>query len=181
MTLSFNRRIERPAFMNIAGFNLLIDPSLFVTSNTRIRPSFTNALRLTYQLRSFLLAVEVNKTRGAISFYNTVDKEQNLQTSTPINFDSMSGVLITMSFPVKVGKLWKMNWNLDGAYKKVTDASNRPLPFEKGVFNATAQLTNVFELGNSWTANIDGRYMKNSVTRVRLPSVCKILLPQVVF
>ncbi|RKR07814.1 outer membrane receptor protein involved in Fe transport [Maribacter vaceletii] len=164
MTLSFNRRIERPAFMKIAGFNLLIDPSLFVTSNTRIRPSFTNAIRLTYQLRSFLLAVEVNKTRGAISFYNTVDKEQNLQTSTPINFDSMSGVLITMSFPVKVSKLWKMNWNLDGAYKKVKDASNRPLPFEKGVIGVTAQLTNVFELGNSWTANIDGRYMSPFIT-----------------
>jgi len=159
LTLSFNRRIERPAFMNIAGFNLLIDPSLFVTSNTRIRPSFTNALRLAYQLRSILLAIEINKTKGAISFYNTVDKQQNLQTSTPINFDSMSGVLITMSFPVKIGKMWKMTWNLDGAYKKVRDASNRPLPFEKGIFSVTAQLTNVFELGNSWTANIDGRYM----------------------
>ena len=159
LTLSFNRRIERPAFMNIAGFNLLIDPSLFVTSNTRLRPSFTNALRLAYQLRSFLLAIEVNKTKGAISFYNTVDKQQNLQTSTPINFDSMSGVLITMSFPVKIGNIWKMNWNLDGAYKKVKDASNRPLPFEKDMFSVTAQLSNVFELGNSWTANIDGRYM----------------------
>ncbi|SEC75381.1 Outer membrane receptor proteins, mostly Fe transport, partial [Maribacter dokdonensis] len=159
LTLSFNRRIERPAFMNIAGFNLLIDPSLFVTSNTRIRSSFTNALRLAYQLRSFLVTIEVNTTKGAISFYNTVDKQQNLQTSTPINFDSMSGLLITMSIPIKIGKIWKMNWNLDGAYKKVKDASNRPLPFEKGIFSVTAQLTNVFELGNSWSANIDGRYM----------------------
>ena len=48
---------------------------------------------------------------------------------------------------------------MDGAYKKVKDASNRPLPFEKGIFTVTAQLTNVFELGSSWTANIDGRYM----------------------
>ncbi|CAM3576245.1 TonB-dependent receptor family protein [Zobellia roscoffensis] len=157
-TLSFNRRIERPVFMNLAGFYLLIDPSLFVTSNTRIRPSFTNAVRLAYNYRSFLIAFEVNRTKGAISFYNTVDKEKNLQTSTPINFDSMDGLMLTMSFPIKLGKFWTMNWNLDGAYKKVKDASNRPLPFEKGLFTVTAQLSNVFDFGNSWSANIDGRY-----------------------
>ncbi|MRI01387.1 outer membrane beta-barrel protein [Kriegella sp. EG-1] len=159
LTLSFNRRIERPAFWNLAGFYLLMDPSLFVTSNTRIRPSFTNAARLAFTQGSFLIAFEVNRTKGAISFYNTVNKEQNLQTSIPINFDYMDGLLLSMSFPIKVGKLWKMNWNLDGAYKKVKDASNRPLPFEKDLFTITAQLTNVFELGNSWTANVDGRYM----------------------
>lgn len=159
LTLSFNRRIERPAFWNLAGFYLLIDPSLFVTSNTRIRPSFTNAARLAFNQGSFLIAFEVNRTKGAISFYNTVDKEQNLQTSIPINFDSLDGLLLSMSFPIKISKLWKMNWNLDGAYKKVKDASNRPLPFEKDLFTITAQLTNVFELGRSWTANIDGRYM----------------------
>lgn len=159
LTLSFNRRIERPAFMNLAGFYLFIDPSLFVTSNTRIRPSFTNAARLAYNHRSFLIAFEINRTQGAISFYNTVDKQRNLQTSFPINFDSMDGYLMSMSFPIKIGRIWKMNWNLDGSYKKVKDASNRPLPFEKGLFTVTAQLANVFELGNSWTANIDGRYM----------------------
>ncbi|WP_405414072.1 outer membrane beta-barrel protein [Maribacter sp. Asnod1-A12] len=159
LTLSLNRRIERPAFWNLAGFYLLIDPSLFVTSNTRIRPSFTNAARLAFNQGSFLVAFEVNRTKGAISFYNTVNKEQNLQTSIPINFDSMDGLLLSMSFPIKINKLWKMNWNLDGAYKNVKDVSNRPLPFEKDLFTITAQLTNVFELGKSWTANIDGRYM----------------------
>ncbi|MEQ8218960.1 MAG: outer membrane beta-barrel protein [Arenibacter sp.] len=159
LSLSLNRRIERPSFMNLTGYNLLMDPSLLVTSNTRIRPSFTNAVRLVYNHRSFLMAFEINRTQGAISFYNTVDKESNLQTSIPINFDSMEGVLLSLSFPIKISNFWKMNWNLDGAYKKVKDASNRPLPFEKAMFTATVQLNNVFELGNSWTANIDGRYM----------------------
>ncbi|MDB2606900.1 outer membrane beta-barrel protein [Zobellia sp.] len=159
LTLSINRRIERPSFSSLAGFYLLIDPSLFVTSNTRIRPSFTNAARLAYNVRSFIVALEISRTQGTISFYNTVDKERGLQTSTPINFDRMNTYLVSTSFPVKIGKFWKMNWNLDGAYKKVEDASNHPLPFEKGVFTVTAQLANVFELGKSWTANIDGRYM----------------------
>ncbi len=159
LTLSFNRRIERPTFFSLAGFNLLLDPSLLVRSNTRIRPSFTNAVRLAYNHRSFLISLEINRVKGAIAFYNTVDKERGLQTSTPINFDQMDGLLLNMAFPLKIGKIWKMNWNLDGAYKKVKDESNRSLPFEKGIFTITAQLTNVFELGSSWTANIDGRYM----------------------
>ncbi|MBT9190267.1 outer membrane beta-barrel family protein [Zobellia russellii] len=159
LTLSFNRRIERPAFFHLAAFYLLIDPSLLVSTNTRLRPAFTDAVRLAYNQRSFLVAFEVNRTKGAISFYNTVDKEQGLQTSTPINFDNMNGYLLSTSFPIKISKIWKMNWNLDGAYKKVKDYTNRPLPFKKGLFTLTAQLNNVFELGNSLTANIDGRYM----------------------
>ncbi|MEO9891354.1 outer membrane beta-barrel family protein [Aurantibacter sp.] len=159
MTLSYNRRIERPAFFHLAAFYLLIDPSLYVSSNTRLRPAFADAVRLAYNQGSFLVAIEINRTKGAISFYNTVDKEMGLQTSTPINFDRMNGYLLTTSFPIKLSNFWKMNWNLDGAYKKVKDTSNRPLPFEKGLFTVTAQLNNVFELGNSWTANIDGRYM----------------------
>jgi hypothetical protein len=71
----------------------------------------------------------------------------------------MDGFLLNMSFPIKINKIWKMNWNLDGAYKKVKDASNRPLTFEKDLFTVMAQLANVFKLTNSWTASIDGRYM----------------------
>ncbi|MDO6436648.1 TonB-dependent receptor [Cyclobacterium sp. 1_MG-2023] len=159
LNLAFNRRIERPSYYNLAGFYVLIDPTLFASSNTRIRPSFTNAYRLTYNYGYFLIAVEINRTVGAIAFYNTVDKERNLQISIPTNFDQMDGYLINISFPIKIDDFWDMNWNLDGAYKKVIDASNRPLPFEKGLFTFTAQLSNSFDLGNSWTANIDGRYM----------------------
>tara|TARA_R110001592_G_scaffold148471_5_gene373451 strand:+ start:25816 stop:28194 length:2379 start_codon:yes stop_codon:yes gene_type:complete len=159
LTMSFNRRIERPSFHNLAGYYVLIDPTLFASSNTRIRPSFTNAYRLAYNHGSFLIAVEINRTIGAIAFYNTVDKERNLQISIPTNFDRMDGYLINTSFPIKIGEIWDMNWNLDVAYKKVIDASNRSQPFEKGLFTFTAQLTNVFDLGNSWTANIDARYM----------------------
>ncbi|MRI02490.1 outer membrane beta-barrel protein [Kriegella sp. EG-1] len=159
VTASFNRRIERPDFLMLVGYYVLIDPSLTVFSNTRLRPSFTNSARLAYNHRSFLIAFEINRTVGAISWYNTVDKESGVQTSTPINFDRMDGLLLSMSFPVKIGEIWKMNWNLDGAYKKVKDASNRPLPFEKGLITVTAQLTNIFEFGNSWTANVDVRYI----------------------
>lgn len=159
LTLSFNRRIDRPDFTSLAGYYAMLDPSLIVTSNTRLRPSFTNAIRLAYNYRSFLVSAEVNRTKGAIAFYNTVIKEDNVQISIPINFDSMAGILLSASFPIKVGRIWTMNWYWEGAYNNVKDASNRPLPFEKGLFTTTVQLNNVFEFGNSWTANLDGRYM----------------------
>lgn len=161
LTVSFNRRIDRPDFTSLAGYYTLLDPGLIVTSNTRLRPSFTNAIRLAYNYRSFLVSVEVNRTKGAIAFYNTVIKENNEQLSKPINFDRMDGLLLSTSFPFKAGKIWTMNWYLEGAYKHVTDVSNRPLPFEKGLFSVTAQLNTIFNLGNSWTASLDGRYMSS--------------------
>lgn len=159
LALSFNRRINRPSFFHLARFYALIDPNLFVSSNTRLRPAFTNALRLAYQKRNFILALEINRTLGAIEWHNTVDKARNLQYAQPINFDEMESLLLNLSFPLAVGEFWTANWNIQGAYNRVTDASNRALPFRKSLFTATIQLNNTFILGNDWTVSLGGRYM----------------------
>ena len=159
ITLSFNRRINRPSFFLLARFYALIDPNLFVSSNTRLRPAFTNALRLAYQENNTIFSVEINRTLGAIAFYNTVDKARNLQYSQPINFDKMESILLNLSFPMVFGGFWTANWNIQGALNVVTDSSNRPLPFNGGVPTITIQLNNNFNLGKNWTASLGGRYM----------------------
>ena len=159
LNLSFNRRTNRAPFWMIAGFFGLFDPSLVVYANTQLRPSFTNAIRLAFQKRSFLWSIEANRTKGSISFYNTVDKENHRQTSIPTNFDRMDQIAMNINFPIYLTSFWETSVNLSGSYNYVEDSSNRPLPFKIELFSYALQLNNSFNMGSQWTANIDARHL----------------------
>ncbi len=157
--LGFNRSITRPSFFHLTSFLVLLDPSLLVFSNPRLRPTFTNNFKISWQRNSAILSLGYLRRKDLINFYNTVDKENHLQISTPINFDRESIIEANLSFPVSPAHWWQMNWNLNGLYHKVQDASSRPAVFKKDIFTYSVQFNSSFLFVNDWTASIDGRYM----------------------
>jgi hypothetical protein len=157
--LGFNRSITRPSFFHLTSFLVLFDPSLIVFSNPRLRPTFTNNFKISWQRNSAILSLGYLRRKDLINWYNTVDKENHLQISTPINFDRESIIEANLSFPVSTAPWWQMNWNFGGLYHKVHDASSRPAVFKKDIFTYSVQFNSSFLLANEWTASIDGRYM----------------------
>lgn len=159
INLSFNRRTNRPNYNNLVAYQLFLDPTLYVNSNVTLRPAFTNALRLSYRYKSILSSLEMNRTRNAISFYNTVDKEQGVQISTPINYDKMESVVANVSLPIYVTKWYEANVTLTSGYYRVFDSSNRPLPIDIDIWSHNLQVNNTFQFGRGFTANLGGRYL----------------------
>lgn len=154
----FNRTITRPGFFHLSSFLSIFDPSLIVYSNPQLRPAFTNTFRVSWQRNSVILSLDYLRRKNQINWYNTVDKANNLQTSTPINFDQENIVEANLSLPLSPANWWEMNWTLDASYQKVKDASNRPAVFEKDIFTYYVQFNSSFLLENNWTASINGRY-----------------------
>lgn len=157
--LGFNRSITRPSFFHLTSFLVLFDPSLMVFSNPRLRPTFTNNFKISWQRNSAILSLGYLQRKDLINFYNTVDKENHLQISMPINFDRESILEANLSFPLSPARWWQMNWNLNGLYHKVQDSSSRPAVFKKEIFTYSVQFNSSFLFANDWTASIDGRYM----------------------
>lgn len=158
LQIAFNRAISRPPFFNLTSFLIILDSSLTVYANPRLRPSFTNTLKISYGHRSLILSLAYLWRKGEVYFYNTVDKTKHLQTSVPVNLDIENMIEANLSFPVSVAKWWKMNWNLNGLYHVVKDETNHPVKFQNSIFTGTVQLNNSFRLGTGWTSSIDGRY-----------------------
>jgi hypothetical protein len=159
INISFNRRTNRPNYGNLVAYQLFLDPTLYVGSNVTLRPAFTNSLRLSYRYKSILTSVEANRTINAISFYNTVDKERGVQTSTPINFDKMESLIANVSFPIYYKSWYECNATLTSGLYRVADASNRPLPFDENILSHNIQVNNTFDFGSGWRANLGGRYL----------------------
>lgn len=158
LQFAFNRSITRPPFFNLTSFLIILDSSLTVYANPRLRPAFTNTFKITYGQKSIILSLAYLWRKGQVYFYNTVDKAKHLQTSVPVNLDVEHIIEANLSFSVSLAKWWKTNWNLNGFYHIVKDVSSHPVMFQSNIFTTSVQLNNSFRLGNNWTASLDGRY-----------------------
>lgn len=159
INLSFNRRTNRPNYASLVAFQLFLDPTLYGSSNVTLRPAFTNALRLSYRYKSILSGIEMNRTKNAIAFYNTVDKERGIQISTPINYDKMESIVANVSFPIYFTNWYEANATMTSGYYRVFDASSRSLPIDINIISHNLQVNNTFKFAKGLTANLGGRYL----------------------
>ncbi|MBB1284588.1 TonB-dependent receptor [Flavisolibacter sp. BT320] len=158
LQFAFNRAISRPPFFNLTSFLIILDSSLVVYANPRLRPAFTNTFKLSYGQKAFIFSLAYLRRRGQVYFLNTVDKAKHLQTSVPTNLDLENIWEANLSFSASPAGWWKTVWNLTGVYHRVKDASSHPVPFRNSLYTLFVQLNNSFRLGRGWTASLDGRY-----------------------
>jgi hypothetical protein len=154
----FNRSITRPSFNSLTSFLIIFDPSLTVYANPQLRPTFTNAIKLSWQHRSVIWSLGYLDRKDQIYFYNTVDKENDLQTSKPTNLDNEDIIETSLTFPLNPFRWWETNWNLNAFYHDVKDASSHVIKFEQHIFTYAIQVNSTFLLNKGWSIGMDGMY-----------------------
>lgn len=162
--LSFNRSITRPSFGSLTAFVVMFDPSLVVYSNPQLRPTFANNLKLSWQHHSVIWSLSWFNRKNQIYYYNTVDKANNLQTSTPTNLDDDNIIETSLTIPINAFSWWETNLNLNALYHKVKDASSHPVLFQTDIFTYALQLNSTFLLGKKWSISMDGMYRSHFLT-----------------
>ncbi len=156
--LAFNRSITRPSFFSLTSFLIMFDPSLIVFANPQLMPTFTNAVKASWQHQVVIWSLGFLNRKNQIYFYNTVDKENHLQTSTPTNLDNENIIETSLTIPFNPFRWWEMSWNLNAFYHKVKDASSHPIMFENDIINYAVQVNSTFLLQKGWSIGMDGMY-----------------------
>ncbi len=159
LQLTYNRTITRPSFTNLASYFLFFDPTTTFQSNPQLQPVFTNTLRFSLQRRSAILSLAYYRAKNTFYNFDTVLKEEHLQTSTPKNLDRSDILECSLSFPMALTPWWETTWSLTGAYTRLEDKSNRLAPFSAELFSYVLQFNSAFSFGKGWSTNFDGRYM----------------------
>ncbi len=160
LQISYNRRITRPRYNQLASHFVFIDPSIVSTGNPLLRPAFTNAVKLTYQRRSIYFSLEGNRNSNYIFYYNTVDKASDFQTSITHNFTRYDIASATLSFPIHPVHWSDITITAIGQYREIEDR-NRTVPFSTNRTNLILQYNQVFRLGKSWSADFNAMRLKN--------------------
>lgn len=119
--LSYNRRITRPSYTEIAPFVFFMDPNTYFTGNPALRPTLSNKIQAGYTFdERFIFNLSYSHDRHFIaSFQATTEPETNLVYFRSKNLDRFHTWSATASFPLNPTKWWQIQNNLVGSYQQI--------------------------------------------------------------
>jgi hypothetical protein len=120
INFSFNRRITRPTFNNMAPFIIFVDPNTFLSGNAALRPAISNAYKTDYSFKKLIFSLAYTDTKNAFSMFQPqVDSVTNKVVSRAenMNGDKLASALI--SLPVTINSWWNMQNSVMGIWQQL--------------------------------------------------------------
>lgn len=160
---SYARRITRPTFNDLAPFVFFVDPKTFLSGNSDLNPAISDALKLDYTHKQWLISLQYSYTKDAIApFQPILNESTNEQTFSTQNLSYFRSYFINTSFPLFFAPWWELRTNLLGKYQvfKTSHYEDNPTLNSYGF---TANLTNSIDLPREFSLEIAGSYESRSV------------------
>jgi len=164
-TVSYSRRIDRPAYQDLNPFELKLDEYTFRKGNTNLRPQFTNSISVTnvfkYKLTSTLTYSHVSDVFTQI--VDTLDKSKAFITKN--NLATQNIVSLNVSYPFTY-KAYTMFVNLNTFYSHYTadfGGGNRNIDLDVFSYNLYMQHSLKLDKKKIWTAELSGFYNAPSI------------------
>ena len=161
LQLSYNRRIRRPSFRQLAPFFIFTDPTTIITGNPQLQPAISDAVRIAYQWKSLQWSADYTYIDDPIGAWQPrVNTENNTQILQPKNLIDSHVATSTVSFPIYVKDWWEIrsSWTAQWAqFRDIVDGEEYTLANWSWYMNGSS----VFKLPRKYTLEISGRYFSN--------------------
>ncbi len=155
---AYSRRITRPAYTQLAPFQIFFDPFTFVAGNPALQPAITDAVKLEYKFKTYFFSLQYSYDDNAIArFVPIIDAETNESFTTSINMDYKNTVSFLATLPFYIGNWWEMQNNLIVSWQELNfDYTGEAVTFSQKSF--TFNTTQIFKLPKNFTIEISGFY-----------------------
>jgi hypothetical protein len=156
INLSYNRRINRPTFNNLAPFLIFMDPNTFLSGNAALQPSISDALKVDYLWKRMSFSSSYTYDNNTIAnFQNRIDASTNKQYLIAQNLNRTQSVNATVSIPMAPAKWWFAQLNLVGIWQQV-DADYLDAPVTVRQLNYSFSGFQSFTLPKQYSAELSG-------------------------
>ncbi|WP_143822086.1 outer membrane beta-barrel protein [Mucilaginibacter pedocola] len=156
--LSYNRRISRPSFSDLASYVTYNGPQSVNTGNPNLKSTITNAIRLGYRRAGYSASVSYSRDNNPIARYQSVYTPDSLQMAvSPQNLRYQNNLLLQLSAPVRVSNWWDMNYDISGGWRKFA-LDYTPVPAQKTYFAYNLHGTQLFKLSPDLSLEVSGYY-----------------------
>lgn len=133
-SLSYVKRIRRPAFYELSDYSAYSSPFLYNRGNPNLVPTLTDELSLLTTYKNYSLAVEYSYIKNSIyEDYRLSDFNPNVVEKTIRNFDDFQKLKLTFSAYYKIG-IWrpKATFSLIKQFGEGVFEQNKPI-FSAGI------------------------------------------------
>ncbi len=125
VSASYNRRITRPSFNDMAPFLYFLDPYTFFTGSTALQPSIMNALKMDVTYKSVLASFQYAWEDSSIArFQNRIIPGENVQILFPTNLSDTRTVTALLAAPVVLADWWSTQNSVMTIWQQVDGPRN---------------------------------------------------------
>ena len=163
LNFSYSRRINRPAFTDLAPFTVFVDPTTFITGNSALQPSLADGVKVDYLFKKYVLSVGYTYEANTIGDFQTeVDVANNKTYLIGKNLKSTNTINASLSLPVAITHWWSSQINLSSTWQKVqSDYKSKPIEIVNINYNISGFQT--FALPKKFAAEISGFFQSPSL------------------
>ncbi|NTS40393.1 TonB-dependent receptor [Flavisolibacter sp. BT320] len=159
VNLSYNRRITRPTFNNMAPFVYFVDPNTFFSGNAALQPATANSVKGDFILKRAVFSLSYTAEKNTITnFTPQVDPASNKQTLVAENQKGRKLISASITLPITVTGWWNMQNNLSGN-KMDLDAQYKGAPLSIKALNLVISSTQSFTLPQNFTTELSAFYL----------------------
>ncbi len=161
-SLSYSRRIDRPAYQDLNPFEFKLDEYTFQKGNTQLIPQYTNSFSVTHSYK-YKLTTTLNYSHVKDVFTQLIDTaEKSKSFITKKNLATQDIVSVNVSYPFQY-KWYSVftNVNMNYSRYKANFGAGRTIDLDAAAFNIYMQHS--FKLGKGYTGEISGWYNSPSI------------------
>lgn len=166
INLSFNTRINRPAFTDLAPFTYFLDAKTVITGNPALQASITNTIKADYIFKSYLFSISYSVEDHALTgFQVQIDSSTLTTIVTPQNVENQKFISAVISLPAKINYWWTMQFNITGQWQQV-NAIYKKEPVRLSYANVNIYGSEQFKLPKKFALELSGFYQSKSLSGI---------------
>lgn len=173
LEVSYNKRVDRPAFQDLNPFELVLDELSYIKGNPFLRPQFSNTAKLSHVFRKVLTtSFSYTDLRDYIVRYrDTIQAGKTFETN--INIAHQYTYNLSTTLQLSPFKWWSFYYTVGLFHQRVSGlAGTGRVPVEMSNNFWSISGSNTFNFAKSWNAEITGFYNSS------FPDIPAIVSPQ---
>ncbi len=156
-SLTYSRRIDRPAYKDLNPFEFKLDEYTFMKGNVNLRPQYTNSFGISH-IRNFKLNIAVNYSHVTDMFTSIMDTvEKSKAFVSKRNLATQDIVSLSINYPF-VYKSYMLFTNVSTNYSKYKADFGTGREVDLNAFGFTFFAQNSLKFAKTWTAEVSGFY-----------------------
>jgi outer membrane receptor protein involved in Fe transport len=165
INLTYNRRITRPSYDDLAPFFVFYDPNTYISGNPALFPAISDAIQGNYTFKdTYIFSLKYTQSRNVIA---TLQPHLNPATNQiyyyPENMARQNTLSLTTSLPIAITSWWQSQNNLTGLYQNLTTTYQRQ-PINQKVYTLQLTSSHTIKLPRRFSAEVTGFYQSPSVS-----------------
>lgn len=162
LNLSVSKRINRPAFTDLAPFTFFVDIDQAFQGNVQLKPSYTTNLETSYRYKDILITAQYSVEKNVIANFQPQIDDTGFITITPQNLDKQKSANLQLSYSMYPFDIWNLRMFSSYTYSNLEHQTEGYL-YSNSNSSVRLTLNNNFELGNDFSFQIWGYYNSRSI------------------